>query len=130
MTDPIADMLTRIRNAQAVHRPVVVVPFSKLKQKLALILQEQNFITGVDTVTTAGRPTLQLTLRYLPDGQSAIQALHRISKPGRRVYTPKKQLPYVQNNFGIAIISTSHGLMTNKDARKKNLGGEVICEIY
>ena len=130
MTDPIADMLTRIRNAQAVHKPTVVVPFSKLKHKLALILQQQNFISGVEKTTTASWPTLQLTLRYLPDGQSAIQALNRISKPGRRIYAQKKQLPYVQNNYGFAIVSTSQGLMTNKDARKKNLGGEVICEIY
>lgn len=130
MTDPIADMLTRIRNAQAVHKPTVVLPFSKLKHKLALILQQKNYIVGAEKIQTNGRPQLQLTLRYLPDGQSAIRALNRISKPGRRVYAQKKLLPYVQNNFGIAIISTSQGLMTNKDARKKNLGGEVICEIY
>lgn len=130
MTDPIADMLTRIRNAQAVHQPTVVLPFSKLKQSLAMILQQENYLAGVEKIEQDGQPALSLTLRYLPDGQSVIRALHRISKPGRRVYTQRKTLPYVQNNFGIAIISTSHGLMTNKQARQKNLGGEVICEIY
>lgn len=130
MTDPIADMLTCIRNAQAVHKPTVVVPFSKLKQKLALILEKQHYVAAVGTTEVSGKPALQLTLRYLPDGQSAIRALNRISKPGRRVYAQKKLLPYVQNNFGVAIISTSQGLMTNKEARRKNLGGEVICEIY
>lgn len=131
MTDPIADMLTRIRNAQAVRKPTVVLPFSKLKHKLAMILQQQHYLTGVaTTMDQANKPALQLTLRYLPDGQSAIRAINRISKPGRRVYAQKKVLPYVQNNFGVAIISTSQGLMTNKEARKKNLGGEVICEIY
>ncbi len=130
MTDPIADMLTCIRNAQAVRKPTVVVPFSKLKQKLAFILEKQHYIAGVGKTEKAGKPALQLTLRYLPDGQSVIRALNRISKPGRRVYAQKKLLPYVQNNFGVAIISTSQGLMTNKEARRKNLGGEVICEIY
>ncbi|MFA6474876.1 MAG: 30S ribosomal protein S8 [Patescibacteria group bacterium] len=130
MTDPIADMLTRIRNAAAVRKPTVVIPFSKLKNKLALILKKEHYIENLATIQVAGRPNLELTLRYLPDGQSAIQAVNRISKPGRRVYAQKKVLPYVQNNFGLAIISTSQGLMTNKQARQKNLGGEVICEIY
>lgn len=130
MTDPIADMLTRIRNAQTVRKPTIVLPFSKLKHSLALILQQQNFLSGVERIEQDGKPALKLTLRYLADGASAIRSLQRISKPGRRVYAPKKALPYVQNNFGIAIISTSKGLMTNKEARQKNLGGEVICEIY
>lgn len=130
MTDPIADMLTRIRNAQAVRKATTVMPFSKLKHKLALILKNEHYILGVEKITVDGKPQLELTLRYLADGQSAIRALNRISTPGRRVYAQKKLLPYVQNNFGIAIISTSHGLMTNKEARRKNLGGEVVCEIY
>lgn len=130
MTDPIADMLTRIRNAQIIRKPTVVLPFSKLKHSLALILQQQNFLTKVERIEQAGKPALLLTLRYLADGASVIRSLERISKPGRRVYAAKKALPYVQNNFGIAIISTSKGLMTNKEARQKNLGGEVICEIY
>lgn len=130
MTDPIADMLTRIRNAQAVHKTTVVVPYSKLKNNLAHILQQENYLAGIEKIEVDGKPALELKLRYLPGGQSVIQALNRVSKPGRRVYAQKKLLPYVQNNFGIAIISTSHGLMTNKQARQKNLGGEVICEIY
>lgn len=130
MTDSIADMLTRIRNAQAVHKSVVVVPFSNIKHQLARILQKENYVSGIEQVDIDGKPTLQLTLRYLPDGQFAIRALHRVSKPGRRIFAQCKELPHVQNDFGIAIISTSHGLMTNKEARKKNLGGEVLCEIY
>ncbi len=130
MTDPISDMLTRIRNAQAVRKPAVVLPFSKLKHQLALILQAEHYVEGVTKVEDAGKPALQFNLRYLANGQSVIRALNRISKPGRRVYAPKKRLPYVQNNYGIAIISTSQGLMTNREARKKNLGGEVVCEIY
>lgn len=130
MTDPIADMLTRIRNAQAVRKPTIVLPFSKLKHKLALILKDEHYIQAIEKTDIAGKPQIELILRYLPDGQSAIRAVNRISKPGRRVYAQKKLLPYVQNNFGIAIISTSQGLMTNKEARQKNLGGEVVCEIY
>lgn len=130
MTDPIADMLTRIRNAQAVRKSTAAMPYSNLKHKLALILQQEHYIQSAEKIMVDGKPQLQLTLRYFPDGQSAIRALNRISKPGRRVYSQKKSLPYVQNKFGIAIISTSQGLMTNKEARRKNLGGEVVCEIY
>jgi len=130
MTDPIADMLTRIRNAQAVRKSSVVVPYSKVKYSLAMILQQEHFVSAVNVVEQAGYRALELKLRYLEAGVSAIRSLKRISKPGRRVYVQKKTLPYVQNNFGFAIISTSHGLMTNKEARQKNLGGEVICEIY
>lgn len=130
MTDPIADMLTRIRNAQAVRKTTVVVPYSKVKYSLAMILQHERFVSGVEVIEEAGYRALELKLRYLQDGVSAIRSLKRISKPGRRVYAQKKTLPYVQNNFGFAVISTSHGLMTNKEARQKNLGGEVICEIY
>ncbi|EKD76596.1 MAG: hypothetical protein ACD_43C00052G0014 [uncultured bacterium] len=107
-----------------------MLPFSKLKHSLALILKEQNYLARVERIEQDGKPALLLALRYLPDGASVIRSLQRVSKPGRRVYAPKKALPYVQNNFGIAIISTSKGLMTNKEARQKKLGGEVICEIY
>lgn len=130
MTDPIADMLTRIRNAQAVRKPIVVLPFSKMKYNLALILQKENYLAAVEKVEQAGRPMVKLTLRYAPGSQSAVHSLRRISKPGRRIYATTRELPYVQNNFGIAIISTSQGLMTNKAARQKRLGGEVICEIH
>lgn len=133
MTDPIADMLTRIRNAQAVKKTQVVLPFSKIKLALAEILKRQGFIKEVERIAAAAKNSkleeIRLTLKY-SGKEPAISHLRRISKPGRRVYTTKEELPVVLNNFGIAIISTSQGLMTNKEAKKKNLGGELICEIY
>ncbi|MDP3970416.1 MAG: 30S ribosomal protein S8 [bacterium] len=130
MTDPIADMLTRIRNAQAINKPFVDVPSSKIKQSLANILQEEGYIINFSVEEKYGRPNLKIELKYSTTGDSVIKSLKRISKPGRRVYSGKKELPYVLNNLGIAVISTSHGLMTNKLARERNLGGEVLCEIY
>ena len=133
MTDPIADMLTRIRNAQAVHKPEVVLPFSRVKNEIAEILKREGYIKSVEKLETYdGRdfPHLQLTLKYLGPREPAITNVKRISTPGRRVYVQKERLPKVLNNLGIAIISTSHGLMTNKQAKKAGLGGEVICEIY
>lgn len=130
MTDPIADMLTRIRNALAVHRSSVTMPYSKLKYNLAFILKQEGYISNVSMSKETGKALLVLNLKYAMDGTATIHALRRISKPGRRVYSGKKTLPYVLNNFGIAIISTSKGLMTNKQARQQNFGGEVICEIY
>lgn len=130
MTDPIADMLTRIRNAQAVRKPYVLVPLSKVKENLASILRAEGYIEGVEQVEEAGRAMLKLSLRYAPDGNAIIKSMKRISKPGLRVYARTKELPHVMSNLGIAIISTPQGLMTNKEARKQKLGGEVVCEIY
>ena len=132
MTDPIADMLTRIRNASAVRKPEVVLPFSKLKMAVAQILKEQDYIKGIEKIENGGQggnhDVLKLILKY-QGSQPAITSLKKISKPGRRIYVTVDKLPIVLNNFGIAIISTSSGLMTNKEAKKKKLGGEVICEI-
>lgn len=130
MTDPIADMLTRIRNAQAVHKATVLVPYSKLKHNLATIFQQEGYVGEITQTTLADKPMLSITLKYVSSGEPVIHDVQRISKPGRRVYAGKQFLPYVLNNYGIAVVSTSHGLMTNKQARKQNLGGEVICEIY
>lgn len=130
MTDPIADMLTRIRNAALVNKTKVQIPFSKMKHSLAVILKEEGFITNFESVTVLGMPMLEIVLKYSSDGVGVINSLKRISKPGRRVYTQKKSLPFVLNGFGIAILSTPQGLMTNKQAHQKNLGGEIICEIY
>lgn len=130
MTDPIADMLTRIRNAQAVSKARVELPYSKVKHNLANILKGEGFIEDVRKTEQANKPTLTIILKYGTDGSAVIRSMQRISKPGRRVYAQNKQLPYILNNIGIAIISTSRGLMTNKQARKEQLGGEVICEIY
>ncbi|MAF14325.1 MAG: 30S ribosomal protein S8 [Parcubacteria group bacterium] len=133
MTDPIADMLTRIRNAQAVRKPEVVLPFSKLKMAVAEILKEQDYIRKIEKIEKGNNggnhEELKLILKY-QGSQPAISMLKKISKPGRRIYVTADKLPVVLNNFGIAIISTSNGLMTNKEAKKKKLGGEVICEIH
>ncbi len=130
MTDPIADMLTRIRNAQAVSKARVEMPYSKVKHNLATILKEEGYLEDVRKTEDANKPVLVVKLKYNPEGVSVIRSVQRVSKPGRRVYARNTELPYILNNIGIAIISTSHGLMTNKKARKEKLGGEVICEIY
>ncbi len=129
MTDPIADMLTRIRNAQAVKKAEVILPYSKLKYNLAQILVKENYLKNCEKVDAQGKQSLSLELSYDAQGP-VIKSLTRISKPGRRVYANHKELPYVLNNLGIAVVSTSKGLMTNKEARQKKMGGEVICEIY
>ena len=136
MTDPIADMLTRIRNAQAVNKETVVLPMSKLKFNIAKILEQGGWIAKAEIVKAKTKKNsssvfndIKIALKY-QDGRSAITALKKISTPGRRVYANKDELPRVLNNLGIAIISTSRGLMTNKEAKKQGVGGEVICEIY
>lgn len=133
MTDPIADMLTRIRNAQAVRKPEVILPFSKVKFSIAEILKKEGYITDFEKIAGEGKNSfdqIKIVLKYLGPKEAAILNLKRISKPGRRVYATKNKLPRVLNNLGIAIISTSQGLMTNKEAGKLGLGGEVICEVY
>lgn len=134
MTDPISDMLTRIRNAMAVRKPEVVLPFSKVKLAIAEILKDNGYVAKVEKLEKgqAGNSfmAIRITLKYLGGKEPAISNIKRISKPGLRVYAGKEKLPKVLNNLGIAIVSTSQGLMTNKEARQKNLGGEVICEIY
>lgn len=129
MTDPIADMLTRIRNASAVRKKEVVLPFSKIKYEVAKILKENGWIKETEKIK--GKfSQLKIAIKYDKENQPVIGSIKRISKPGRRVYVGKDSLPVVLNNLGIAIISTSRGLMTNRDAKKKGLGGEIICEIY
>lgn len=128
MTDPIADMLTRLRNAAAVRKQEVVLPLSRVKFEIAKILEKEGYLSGVET-TEAHHGQLKLKMRYTEDG-SVIRDIQRISKPGCRVYATKTELPRVLNDQGIAVISTSSGLMTNKEARKRGLGGEIVCEIY
>jgi len=133
MTDPIADMLTRIRNAQAVKKTEVVLPFSKFKYNLAQLLVKEGWLAGVEKTaksTKRGFDEMCLKLKYHKSGKPVIMSLNRISKPGRRVYVDYQHLPYVLNNLGIAVVSTSRGLMTNKEARRAKIGGEVVCEIY
>jgi small subunit ribosomal protein S8 len=137
MTDPIADMLTRIRNASAVRKQDVVLPMSKIKYEIALILKKEGWINEVEQIkkqsiknTSSVFDELKLVLKYKKSGRPMISNLKRVSKPGLKVYAKKNELPKVLNNLGIAIISTPQGLMTNKEARSRGVGGEVLCEIY
>lgn len=129
MTDPIADMLTRIRNAQAINKTEVIMPYSKIKEAIAKILQERNYLGIIEKINN-GFDQLKITLSYKADGQGAIESIKRISKPGRRVYTDYRQIPRVLNGLGIVILSTPKGVMTGDQARKLEVGGEILCEIY
>ena len=130
VTDTIADMLTRIRNACAMRYTEVKVPASKLKLELARILKEEGFIADYKVVEETAQGMILLTLKYGPKKERVITGLKRISKPGLRVYAKKEEVPKVLNGLGIAIISTSKGIMTDKEARKQNLGGEVLAYIW
>jgi len=127
--DPISDMLISIKNAQAVDHLTVSVPFSNLKYKIAKILEKEGFIEKVEKKGREVKKFLEITLKY-DEKVPAISGLKRISKSGQRIYLPYKKIRKVKDGIGIAIISTSKGLMTNKEARKQKLGGEVICEIW
>lgn len=129
MTDPISDMLTRIRNASKVRKQIVDVPTSKMKFALAKVLQNEGYVAGVEQVEGLKGVTLRIHLKYEGDDPK-IMVIKRISKPGRRVYVQTTELPTVRSGFGIAIVSTPNGLMTNIEARKRRLGGELICEVY
>ncbi|MFA4937393.1 MAG: 30S ribosomal protein S8 [Patescibacteria group bacterium] len=129
MTDPISDMLTRIRNGLAAGKSEVVIPFSTIKHRLVEILIKEKYLTSVEEVTTPWR-SLMVRLKYEADDKPAIRHIKRISTPGNRFYVSKDKLPQVLSGLGIALISTSQGLMTNKEAHRKNIGGEVICEVY
>lgn len=129
MTDPIADMLTRIRNALQQKHESVSMPASKEKQAIAKILKDEGFITDY-SVEGDVKKTLMITLKYAEDNKRVISGLRRISKPGLRVYAKVDNLPRVLNGLGIAIISTSNGMMTDRDAKKNHLGGEVIAYVW
>ena len=130
MTDPIADMLTRIRNAQMVAHPSVEMPSSKLKVQLAKLLKEEGFITDYSVKDSGNFKVLEITLKYDEKNKPIITKLERVSKPGLRSYSKAKNLPKVLGGMGIAIVSTSKGLLTDRKARKENVGGEVLCYIY
>lgn len=129
MNDPIADMLTRIRNAQAVKLEEVFVPFSKIKKRMAEILKAEGYLADFEEQEGQRGAKLRLLLKY-EQGKGTITALERVSKPGRRVYSGAADLSKVLQGLGISIISTSRGLMTDREARKQKLGGEVICKIW
>ena len=130
MTDPIADMLTRIRNANMVSHPSVSMPSSKLKVQLAKHLKEEGFITDYSVKEDGKFKVLEITLKYDANNKPIITKLERISKPGLRNYSKAKNLPKVLGGMGIAIVSTSKGLLTDRKARKENIGGEVLCYVY
>ncbi len=129
ITDPIADMLTRIRNANSVMHKSVDIPASKIKIRLAEILAEEGYIKSFEVVEENSRKTIRVTLKYVEE-QKVISGLKRISKPGLRVYANKTEVPKVLGGLGIAVISTSQGIVTDKVARKLGIGGEVICYVW
>ncbi len=130
MTDPIADMLTRIRNANSINHSTVEIPGSKLKMELARIFKEEGFVRDVEFVNDGKQGTIRIMLKYGPQKDKVISGIKRISKPGLRVYAQKDQIPKVLGGLGIAVLSTSQGIMTDKQARQKGIGGEVICYVW
>ena len=132
MTDPVADMLTRIRKANVAFHDDVVMPSSKLKVALAKILEQEGYISGssVEDDSSYPRPRLRIAMKYTPDRKRTISGLRRVSKPGLRVYTPADQLPRVLGGMGIAILSTNQGLRTDREARQRHVGGEVLCQVW
>lgn len=130
LTDPIADMLTRIRNANLALHDTVEMPGSSLKADIARVLEEQGYIAGYETSSEGSRSTLVVKLKYNEDRRRVITGLDRVSKPGRRVYADKDSLPKVLGGMGVAIISTSQGLLTGHEARRRGVGGEVLCTVW
>jgi small subunit ribosomal protein S8 len=130
MTDPIADMLTRLRNANAAYQDTVSMPYSKIKSHLAEILQQQGYIGGFDVTDAEVGKNLVVTLKYGPARERSIAGLKRVSKPGLRVYAKKDNLPRVLGGLGVAILSTSSGLMTDRQAKKNGVGGEVLAYVW
>ncbi len=127
--DPVTDMLNRIRNAQAVLHPLASVPFSNLKYEIAKILEKQGFIEKVEKKGKKAKKIIEITLRYT-DKTPAISGLRRVSKPGQRIYQSHQEIKKVKGGYGLAIISTSKGLMTDKEARKQKIGGEVLFKVW
>jgi small subunit ribosomal protein S8 len=130
MTDPIADLLTRIRNASRERHPALRVPASKVKKQMLQILKDEGFITDYDFISGGPQGLLSINLKYLPDKACAIKGLKRLSRPGCRQYVKSKQIPKVLNGLGIAIVSTSRGMMTDREARKAHVGGELVCAVW
>jgi len=130
MTDPLGDMLTRIKNGQAARKDSVVTPASKLRVRVLEVLQREGYIRGFSSETLDGRhPALRIELKYF-EGQPAIRELRRVSKPGRRVYSGVAGLPRVRNGLGITIVSTPRGVLSDAEARAQNVGGEILCQVF
>lgn len=130
MTDPISDMLTRIRNAIRVNKKTVEVPYSNLKFQLAQIMQAEGYIEGVEQPTDQIKKYFTIELKYINDQKPVITNLKRVSRPGLRVYRGYREIPRILDNIGISVLSTPLGLMTDREARKKKVGGEIICKIW
>jgi len=130
MTDPIADMLTRVRNAYRAHHDKVDIPASKLKERIADILKEEGYVEDYRFIEDNRQGVLRVFLRYGPDAEPTIAEIQRVSRPGRRVYVKANEVPRIIRGLGIAIVSTSHGVMSDTEARKAHIGGEVLCYIW
>ncbi len=129
-TDPIADMLTRIRNGLMVHKATVDVPASRFKEEIVKILVREGYLKGYERLENDGKPILRLELRYGPRREKIIKHIQRVSRPGRRVYVSADRVPVVRRGLGIAIVSTSKGVLVDREARRQGVGGEVICEVW
>ena len=130
MTDPIADMLTRIRNAITARKAKVIMPSSKMKTRIAEVLKEEGFVGAVSSETDNKQGLLSIELRYDNNNHNAIQGIRRVSRPGQRTYARHTGLPRVRSGLGVAILTTSKGIMTEREARKQGLGGELLCEVW
>lgn len=130
MTDPIADLLTRIRNANANHERRVMAPYSGLKKEVLRVLKEQGYIIDYHAEMEGSKGVLRVELKYGPDGEKVIQHIQRVSRPGRRVFRRCAELPEVLDGLGIAVVSTSRGVVSTQEARRLGVGGEVLCEVW
>ncbi|MCA9957838.1 MAG: 30S ribosomal protein S8 [Anaerolineales bacterium] len=133
MSDPIADMLTRVRNAMQREHPTVSMPHSSIKEAIAQVLQEEGYIEGFEVLPEQPRSVLQVNLKYIGgrrERRSVITGLERVSRPGRRIYVSKDEIPWVLSGMGIAVLTTSKGIMTGQKARQLGVGGEVICKVW
>ena len=130
MTDPIADMLTRIRNALRIERPFVDIPASKLKVGLAEALQREGYIWDFDVIEQEPQNVLRVNLKYGPNGECVIEHIQRVSKPGRRHYVSVSEMTDVLNGLGVSILSTNQGVLSNREAKEKHVGGEVLCNVW
>ncbi len=129
-SDPIADMLTRIRNGSAARQPEVRMPYSRMKREIARLLEREGFIAGFGVEGEGAKRALQVRLKYTADEQPVIQGLRRVSRPGRRDYVGADRVPRVLHGIGVAILTTSSGLMTDREARRARVGGEVLCQVW
>lgn len=130
MTDPVADMLTRIRNAYEANHNTTVIPHSKLKEAVAKLMHEEGYLDRYEVIREGKFPTLRVHLKYVGDREPMIRGMNRISKPGCRIYTNREDIPWVKYGLGTVVLSTPRGVVTGKDARRMGVGGEILCEIW